>query len=343
MLLLAGMRVRDVVDATGFARSTVHDLDRRLRGLGSPADAASLLSDAPGRGRPDPLAGDAGERLLDEVGRRNFFDLGEIRSWLLEELGVSACVKTISRFLHAHGVRKLKAGSLPAKADPAAQREFWEGTLSPLLAEAREGLRSVLFVDASHFVLGCDFLGSVWCRSRRFLRTFSGRQRHNVLGALDYATHSVTKVTNDAYVNAQSVIELIDRVAEAYGTEAGEGGAKVTMVMDNAAYQRCEAVRDHAEGKGVELLFLPPYSPALNLIERLWKFVKSELRKESWQDFAAFSARIDELVDSTTGENAGRIATLIADNVQLFDGYPPVCEGIVERPPRKAKRTKRTS
>lgn len=60
--------------------------------------------------------------------------------------------------------------------------------------------------------------------------------------------------------------------------------------------------------------------------------VKSDLRKESWEDFRAFSARIDELVDGTTGVNAERVATLIAEDVQLFDDYLPVCEGVVERP-----------
>ena len=51
----------------------------------------------------------------------------------------------------------------------------------------------------------------------------------------------------------------------------------VTLVLDNARYQRCLLVQDVAKELGIELLFLPSYSPNLNLIERLWKFVKKEV------------------------------------------------------------------
>jgi len=75
-------------------------------------------------------------------------------------------------------------------------------------------------------------------------------------------------VKNDAYVNAITVIELIKDVHSQYE------GQKITLVMDNARYQRCKAVMEYARENDVELLFLPSYSPNLHLIERLWKFVK---------------------------------------------------------------------
>jgi len=49
----------------------------------------------------------------------------------------------------------------------------------------------------------------------------------------------------------------------------------ITFILDNARYQRCTTVNTLAAQLNLELIFLPPYSPNLNLIERLWKFVKS--------------------------------------------------------------------
>jgi len=74
----------------------------------------------------------------------------------------------------------------------------------------------------------------------------------------------------------------------------------------------------------LELVFLPPYSPNLNLIERLWKFVKNELRSRYYDDFSIFRQRIDSIIESTSNENKDKISKLIGQKVQLFDGLHSV-------------------
>ncbi len=59
------------------------------------------------------------------------------------------------------------------------------------MEKAEEGDVSLLFLDASHFVMGCGFLGRIYGRTRRFVMTFSGRMRYNALGAMDYVTKKV--------------------------------------------------------------------------------------------------------------------------------------------------------
>lgn len=329
VLLLGGLTRAEVSRVAGTPRSTACDLMRTVEALGSPDEVAGLLEVRWAGGRPAPLAGAVGERLLGELGRRNFFTLRQVREWLLGELGVAANPRAISRFLHAHGFRKLKCGSIPARAREAAQGEFWRGTLEPLLREAEAGLRAVLFCDASHFVVSCEFLGSVWCAARRFVRTLSGRQRYNVLGALDWVTLRMTTVTNCEYINAESVLELLAKVKEAYGDR------KVTLVLDNARYQKCKVVWEKAGKLGMELLYIPPYSPNLNLIERVWRYVKSELRAREWDDFGEFKARIDELVASTSGDARDRIRSLMGEGAQLFDAYEELFEGTYEVPSRR--------
>jgi len=68
----------------------------------------------------------------------------------------------------------------------------------------------------------------------------AGTQRFNVLAALNAITHELVTVTNDAYINAQSVCELLRKVA-ALGLRV-----PVTLVLDNARYQKCPLVQQLA-------------------------------------------------------------------------------------------------
>jgi hypothetical protein len=126
------------------------------------------------------------------------------------------------------------------------------------LAEAQEGRRVVLFMDAAHFI-HTVYLGFLWCFHRIYLKSPSGRQRFNVLGCLDAVTHRLHSFTNEGYINALSVCELLTQVAAFYGPSL-----PITIFLDNAKYQRCELVRQHAQRLGIELEFLPSYSPNLN-------------------------------------------------------------------------------
>ena len=192
------------------------------------------------------------------------------------------------------------------------------------MEKAKANELSLLFMDASHFVLGCDFLGSIYCRMRRFVLTFSGRKRYNVLGAIDYTTKKVLTVTNDTYITATEVCEMRRKVSAEYA------GRTVHVVLDNARYQKCEAVRSLAAELEITLQYIPPYSPNLNLIERLWKFVKGELRTKYYDDFRDFQNRIDSIIDSTSKENLPKIKKLISDKIQLFDGMKPVSKDTLE-------------
>lgn len=185
--------------------------------------------------------------------------------------------------------------------------------MEPKLAEARAGKRSVYFVDASHFVLA-SFLGWVWCFVRLHVRAASGRQRYNVLGAFNAVTHALVTEINTTYITATSVCALLRKIAALRGT------VPVTLVLDNARYQRCVLVQDTAKELGIELLFLPSYSPNLNLIERLWKFVKKEaLNSRHHQDFKRFQDAIDGCLADLPTKHGEKMATLLTHKFQTWD------------------------
>ena len=227
----------------------------------------------------------------------------------------------------------MKCGSLPAKADPAAQRHFYEDTLLPLMQKAKDGEIALLFVDASHFVLGCDYLGYIYGKVRRFVRTFSGRVRYNVLGALNFVTKRLTTVKNDTYITGTEVCELIGKVSLEYA------GKAIFLVLDNARYQKCLVVQEIAAKYNVTLVYIPPYSPNLNLIERLWKHVKGRLRTKYYDDFCDFKEKIDSITDNTDKSDKSIIDRLIGEKIQLFD--TEVFDNVVNFPAPKYAARKR--
>lgn len=185
--------------------------------------------------------------------------------------------------------------------------------MEPRLREAQAGRRTVLFVDAAHFVFG-SFLGYLWCVVRRWVRGASGRQRLSVLGALNAITDQLTTVSNDSYINAETVCELLRRLRRQYGRQP------ITVFLDNARYQRCTLVRELAEQLRIELQFLPPYSPNLNLIERFWKFVKKQcLYSKHYPDYVAFRDAILNCIKHAPQNHKAELRTLLAPNFQSFE------------------------
>ena len=99
------------------------------------------------------------------------------------------------------------------------------------------------------------------------------------------------------------------------------------MAVTTPRYQKCEVVRLLAAELKIELLYLPSYSPNLNLIERLWKFVKKEvLSCRYYEDFARFKAAIVECLEGVEGKHKAAITSLLTLNFQTFEN-PQVLAG----------------
>jgi transposase len=193
------------------------------------------------------------------------------------------------------------------------QAEFLDTKLKPKLDEALAGQGHVFFVDAAHFVFG-TFLCCLWSFARVYMRAASGRQRFNVLGAWNAVTRELVAVTNTTVVNSQTMCELLRKIAD-----LGLSGP-ITLVLDNARYQHNALVKALAAELGISLLFLPSYSPNLNLIERLWKFTKRRaLYGRYHPTFSDFQAAIQEVLDGLTTKYAEPLASLMTLNFQQFD------------------------
>ena len=147
-----------------------------------------------------------------------------------------------------------------------------------------------------------------------FVRAASGRQRFNILGAWNAVTRELIAVTNTTVVNTDTMCELLRKIADLGLT------GPITLVLDNARYQRNAVVQALAADLGLSLLFLPSYSPNLNLIERLWKFMKRRaLYGRHHPTFRDFQAAIQEVLDGLSTKYSEQLASLMTLNFQQFD------------------------
>lgn len=195
----------------------------------------------------------------------------------------------------------------------AIQSEFLATHLQPALDAAVAGTGHVFFVDAAHFVFG-TFLCCLWSIARVFVRAASGRQRFNVLGAWNAVTRQLLAVTNTTVVNTDTMCELLRNI-----TAASLVGP-ITVVLDNAKYQRNKIVQALAAQMNIRLLFLPSYSPNLNLIERLWGFAKRQSVYGKYHaTFASFHAAIEQNLNDIPTKHADRLKTLMTLRFQQFE------------------------
>lgn len=171
----------------------------------------------------------------------------------------------------------------------------------------------LLFVDAAHFVQAA-FLGFLWCFERIFVKSPPGRRRWNILGAYNAVTGKLTTVMNDTYITAINVCELLRKVSEHYA------GRPISIILDNARYQRCKLVCNLAAELQINLIFLPSYSPNLNLIERLWKFVKKKcLYNQYYPTFEDFKSGINGCLDAIESTHKAELATLMNPQFQSLE------------------------
>ena len=160
------------------------------------------------------------------------------------------------------------------------------------------------------------FSSEVACRCfvRWVVPTGAGRQRYSVLGARDAATRTLIRETTDGNVNELTARRLLLKI------RAAHPDGPISVVWDNARYQHTPLVRNIARAARIDLVYLPPYSPNLNLIERVWKFTKkTALANRTFADFAAFRTAIDSTLDQLATTHQAKMKSLLTLNFETLE------------------------
>ena len=219
----------------------------------------------------------------------------------------------VKKWFKSHGLKYRKCGQIPAKAKPEVQKAFVEQTLNPLIQKAENEEIHLLFMDAAHFVMGV-FLCFLWSVKRVFVKSSPGRKRYNVLGAVNAINQHIHTYTNTDYINAESIVEFLHQLRIYYYDMK-----PIYIVVDNARYQKCQLVFYVAWQFNIHMVYLPGYSPNLNIIERLWKWVKKNaLYATYYSDFEQFKDAIDKTIKKANQEAKAEIKTLLSLKFQMF-------------------------
>ena len=211
-------------------------------------------------------------RLCHELNTRLYFDTKAIQTWIRDNCRVTYTRSGLTDLLHRVGFTYKLTTSLPCEADAEKQHAFLD-VLTGLEAEVEAGKAVLYYADAAHPTHNTRAT-RVWCAvgQERSLLTVSGRERVNLNAALNaYAPTQVLLDETDC-VNAQSTRRLYEKLLAAHPDKD-----RLYVICDNARYYKNRVLQEWLVDKPIVQVFLPPYSPNLNLIERFWKFLRQKI------------------------------------------------------------------
>jgi transposase len=250
------------------------------------------------KGDSGELASSQAEQLQAEIQTGRFRCARQVREWIRATFQVSYSLSGTKRLLQRLGCSFHKTTGFLFKAKRDQQQEFVQKYETDRPADGEATRR--YFVDACHPIWGLELVYSCWLlRGQRFLVGMGGgRKRLNILGAYSPQDHEYLDLrVPKGTISAAQVIELLTRMRLRHPETK-----TFILYLDNARYQHARAVREWVEAQkaqGVEFVldFLPAYSPNLNLIERLWKFLRRHALQQWHATYEAMQAAVAQVLD----------------------------------------------
>lgn len=305
-LLGKGWRVTKIAEALLIDRETVRNHFKRYRKGGL------LALQKHEAGGSDAALNEEQRQALDRHLRTHLYlTAKEIAHYVEQTWQVIYSESGMTQLLHRLGYVYKKPKLIPGKADADRQRAFVEQYQTLKAEKAPDD--PIYFMDATHPHHN-PIAGYGWIKRGQDheIRSNTGRQRININGAIDCTSlHPIVRY--DDSINAQSAVELLKQI-ELQHPRAN----RIHIICDNARYYRSQVVTDYLLKSKIQLIFLPPYAPNLNLIERYWRFFKKEiLYGKYYETFALFKQACDEFFTAPERYKK-QLGTLLTDNFQII-------------------------
>lgn len=261
-------------------------------------------------GRMSYLSEEQKKELALELESKIYPSTRSVALYVKKEFGAVYTINGMTALLHKLGFSYKKPKGVPGKADIEKQKAFIQKYRRIKKEDAL-----VYFADSTHPMLN-PVISSGWIKkgTEFKVKTNSGRERVNINGAIEI--NSLNFVSRSCErVNKHSMRELLRAVRARHP----ERNKKLYLVLDNAPYNRAFQVRDSAKSLGIKLLYLPPFSPNLNPIERFWKFVKNKTMANNY--FPDVKTFRKELMLFLRGVRKYKpeLSTLITDNFHIIE------------------------
>jgi len=188
-----------------------------------------------------------------------------IVAYVARTFGVKYTPEGLPHLLHRLGFVYKKTKAVPGKADPEKQQAFIETYHQ--LKEQKGPHDRIYFMDGCHPNHNAmPAYGWIQKGVTKEIPTNTARRRIHLNGALDISDFDLV-IREDPTLNAQSTIVLFKQIED-----KNPLAKAIHVIADNAPYYRSRLIKEHLQDSKIKIIFLPSYSPNLNLIERLWKF-----------------------------------------------------------------------
>ena len=275
--------------------------------------AQSKLSNESG-GSSSHLTDKQSQELIAHLEESTYAHNHQIVLYIKEHFGVTYTVSGLHKWLHRNGFSYKKPKGLPHKADAQLQEEFIQKytELKQLVGEKEP----ILFMDSVHPTQATK-LSYGWIKTgkTKHVGTTASRTRLNIVGAVQLGHIAEAISAQYETVNSISIVDFMGKIRAQYHTKE-----TIHLILDKAGYHVSHTVAEQASKLNIKLHFLPPYSPNLNPIERLWKVMNEEVRNNRFfkgaKDFKDAINRFFNTILPSIGNNLnGRIN----DNFQLLN------------------------
>ena len=303
-----GYAIQSIAKLLQMGRNHVTEILRRYRDGG----VAAVLCPDHYKGSQPKLTGEQQQALKVELTTHIYSTAFQVMAWMEAQWQVTYTeVSSVHKLLKRLGFTYKKNRLVPSKADPELQRLFvrwFQGLCERLGPEDR-----IYFGDAVHFKHNAE-AGYAWSLSGEphLIPSNTGRQRYNVLGAYCVQTQEHVFLITEENIDQAKLVEFMSLLRAKH---PGEG--KLYLLLDNASYNHARLVEEAAQRQRILLDFLPTYSPNLNPIERLWKFVRKEFFKDKYRDtFAKFCKQLEDFF-ANLDKYREQLASLLTTNFEL--------------------------
>lgn len=257
----------------------------------------------------EPILTKAESKLLsDHLEIETYVKVKDIQSYVRRSYQKEICISTLTSWLKKNGF-SYKKPKLNPKGDPELQKQFIED-YNNLMNKASLDDTPVLFGDSVHPSQQTrPAYGWIKKGKDKIIEIHSGRKRLNVMGAINLETMGFEYNTFDT-INSEATIVFLKQIERSY-PEA----VRIDLILDNAGYHRSYEVTEYLKTSRVNVHFLPPRSPNLNAIERLWKIMHEHVSNNKvYNKFKDFKKAVLEFFDNTVPNIYDLLVDRITDN-----------------------------
>src|SRR5437763_2003484 len=304
----------EVAELLGVSLSQLGEWLRVYRNEGLDALCEIHNKGDPGKLKPNQVA-----QLKEQVSTGCFRNSDQIRDWIQSTFSVSYSSSGVKDLLRRIGVSYHKVSGFLWKADPDEQHAFVKRVARHKREAKGPGAPRTrrYYVDACHPIWGLDLVYRCWLLvgQRLLVGMGSGRKRLNILGAYCPEDHEYLdiRLTRDN-INGEQFVNLLRHIRERH-PEAEQ----IILYVDGATYYSKPVVKEWLRrNRQFRLVKLPAYSPNLNLIERLWKFLRKKALCRWHRTFEAMQAAVSEVLDHL-GEYRDELATLMTERFAIVE------------------------